>query len=82
MTSKTRIYLIRHGQVIGHDQPRYNGQTDVSLTEYGLQQYHRLREYFSSIPISACYTSDLTRCTMERRLSPASKALHLNNGLN
>lgn len=62
MTPHTRIHLIRHGQVVGFDQPRYNGQTDVSLTEMGLEQYHRLAERFDHIPLKACYTSDLNRC--------------------
>lgn len=63
MTPHTRIYLIRHGQVAGFDQPRYNGQTDVSLTDYGVEQYHLLKDRLAEIRISACYTSDLTRCT-------------------
>ena len=62
MTPHTRIHLIRHGQVVGHDQKRYNGQTDVALTDLGVEQYHRLRERLADTPISACYTSDLTRC--------------------
>lgn len=62
MTPHTRIYLIRHGQVAGYDQPRYNGQTDVALTDYGIEQYHRLRDRLADKKISACYTSDLTRC--------------------
>jgi len=62
MTPHTRIHLIRHGQVAGHGQPRYNGQTDVALTDLGVEQYHRLKERLAEIPISACYTSDLTRC--------------------
>ncbi len=62
MAATTRIYLIRHGQVVGHHQPRYNGHADVGLTEHGMGQYYGLREYFSSIDISACYTSDLSRC--------------------
>lgn len=64
MTPSTRIHLIRHGQVAGHDQPRYNGQTDVGLTDLGVQQYHRLKEYLAGRRISACYTSDLTRCVI------------------
>lgn len=64
MTPATRIHLIRHGQVIGHDQPRYNGQTNVALTDLGIEQYHRLKERLADTRISACYTSDLTRCTM------------------
>ncbi len=63
MTPHTRIYLIRHGQVAGFDQPRYNGQTDVALTDYGVEQYHLLKERLADAKISACYTSDLSRCT-------------------
>lgn len=62
MTSHTRIYLIRHGQVEGFDQPRYNGQADVALTDYGISQYHLLKERIADAKISACYTSDLSRC--------------------
>jgi len=63
MTPHTRIHLIRHGQVVGHDQKRYNGQADVALTDLGVEQYHRLKERLAGTPISACYTSDLTRCS-------------------
>ncbi len=63
MTPHTRIYLIRHGQVAGFDEPRYNGQTDVALTDYGVEQYHHLKERLIDKNISACYTSDLSRCT-------------------
>ena len=64
MTPATRIHLVRHGQVIGFDRPRYNGQADVALTDLGIEQYHRLKERLADTRISACYTSDLTRCTM------------------
>lgn len=63
MTPHTRIYLIRHGQVAGFDQPRYNGQTDVALTDFGVEQYHQLKERLADKNIAACYASDLTRCT-------------------
>ncbi len=62
MTPHTRIHLIRHGQVEGFDQPRYNGQADVALTDIGVEQYHILRERLADSPISACYASDLGRC--------------------
>ncbi|MDD2897350.1 MAG: alpha-ribazole phosphatase [Desulfuromonadaceae bacterium] len=64
MTPHTRIYLIRHGQVAGFDEPRYNGQTDVALTDYGVEQYHLLKERLAEKQIAACYTSDLSRCTI------------------
>lgn len=63
MTPHTRIHLIRHGQVAGFEQPRYNGQADVALTDYGVEQYYRLKERLADTKISACYSSDLTRCT-------------------
>lgn len=62
MTKKTRVYLIRHGQVVGHETPSYNGHADVALTEYGIAQYHQLRERLADAGISACYSSDLSRC--------------------
>lgn len=64
MTPHTRIHLIRHGQVQGHNEPRYNGQTDVALTDLGVEQYHQLKDRLAGTPISACYTSDLTRCVI------------------
>lgn len=62
MIPATRIHLIRHGQVVGYDQHRYNGQTDVALTDVGVEQYHLLKDRLAETKISACYTSDLSRC--------------------
>lgn len=62
MNKPTRIYLIRHGQVVGFEERRYNGHADVALTEYGLHQYQLLKERLADRNITACYSSDLTRC--------------------
>ena len=62
MTSKTRIYLVRHGEVVGAGTARYNGHADVSLTERGKAQYHQMKERLADAAITACYTSDLFRC--------------------
>lgn len=64
MTPKTRIYLIRHGEVEGAEIPRYYGHADVPLSELGIGQYHQLKERLAASRISACYTSDLTRCAV------------------
>ena len=56
---KTRIHLIRHGEV--ESSNRYNGQRDVALTARGVDQYHQLKPRLDPDRISACYTSDLTR---------------------
>jgi len=62
MTPKTRIYLIRHGEVEGATTPRYNGQGDVALSPRGREQYQSMAERLSGEKITACYSSDLTRC--------------------
>lgn len=59
MTAKTRIHLIRHGEVEGAH--RYNGHGDVALTPLGVDQYHQLKPRLAADRISACYTSDLSR---------------------
>jgi alpha-ribazole phosphatase len=59
MIDKTRIHLIRHGEVEG--STRYNGHRDVALTPRGVEQYHELKPRLDPDRISACYTSDLSR---------------------
>jgi len=59
VTEKTRIHLIRHGEVEGAN--RYNGHSDVELTARGVEQYHELKPRLDADRISACYTSDLSR---------------------
>lgn len=59
MTEKTRIHLIRHGEV---ETPHcYNGHRDVALSPRGVEQYHQLKPRLNPDRITACYTSDLSR---------------------
>jgi len=60
--SPTRIYLVRHGQVEGFEEKRYNGQGDVSLTELGVTQFQALQARLADKPLQAIYSSDLSRC--------------------
>lgn len=62
MSKATRVHLLRHGQVEGFQQHRYNGHGDVGLTEYGKQQSSVLAGRFQHIALSAIYSSDLQRC--------------------
>jgi alpha-ribazole phosphatase len=75
MKSKTRIYLIRHGEIVGSDVLRYNGQIDVPLTPKGFEQYHLLAERLKDVSASACYTSDLTRCVQGAEILCAGKKI-------
>ncbi len=55
------LYLIRHGQTIWNHSGRYQGITDVPLSELGKQQADRLVNYFEDIELDAIYSSDLSR---------------------
>ncbi|RQW88686.1 MAG: alpha-ribazole phosphatase [Geobacter sp.] len=75
MKAKTRIYLIRHGEIVGSDVLRYNGQADVHLTPKGFEQYYQLAERLKDTPVSACYTSDLTRCVQGAEILCAQRKI-------
>lgn len=59
--SYTRLFLIRHGQVVNHHEFRYNGHFDVDITDIGLRQIKTLSDFLSNEPVSAIYSSDLQR---------------------
>ena len=58
----TRVHLLRHGQVEGFEQKRYNGQGDVPLTPLGRQQSAAFAGRFQHQQLTAIYSSDLLRC--------------------
>jgi alpha-ribazole phosphatase/probable phosphoglycerate mutase len=60
--SRTRIYLVRHGQVEGFEEKRYNGHADVALTPEGEAQFEILKMRLQKKPLKAIYSSDLGRC--------------------
>ena len=59
--SATRFYLIRHGQVVNHHEFRYNGHSDVDITDAGVDQMNKLADFLAAEPIAAIYSSDLQR---------------------
>ncbi|HEY5673994.1 MAG TPA: alpha-ribazole phosphatase [Malonomonas sp.] len=58
----TRIHLLRHGQVEGFEQKRYNGQADIALTDLGRKQSAAFAGRFQHKRLAAIYSSDLLRC--------------------
>ena len=58
---RTRFYLVRHGQVEGYQEKRYNGQSNVALTELGQEQSDRVSACLSATALDAVYSSDLGR---------------------
>src|SRR3990172_1839376 len=57
----TRLYLIRHGQVVNHHELRYNGHFDVDITDIGVLQMENISSFLTTKSITAVYSSDLQR---------------------
>ena len=72
---ETRLLLLRHGEVEGHGEPRYNGQQDVDLTPRGRDHYRQLTERLRSRPVAAVYSSDLSRCLEGAQMLAAAHGL-------
>lgn len=57
----TELWLIRHGRSVWNELGRYQGQTDIELSDEGHQQAERLAERLTGETFSALYSSDLKR---------------------
>ncbi|MGI6091390.1 MAG: alpha-ribazole phosphatase [Veillonellaceae bacterium] len=57
----TKIILVRHGQTLWNVEMKYQGQTDIALTEKGLEQAQMVAKRLANESISAIYSSDLSR---------------------
>ena len=57
----TRLIFVRHGQTEWNKSGRYQGQSDVALSEEGLAQARCLAEHFPADRLDAIYASDLSR---------------------
>ncbi len=73
----TDIYLIRHAEAEGNVYRRIHGQYDSLVTENGKRQIEALSKRFAQIPITACYSSDLTRTQLTAAAICAPKHLKL-----
>jgi phosphoserine phosphatase len=56
-----RIYLIRHGETDWNKMRRFQGRGDLPLNETGRKQVGALASALKDIPLTAIYTSPLTR---------------------
>ncbi len=64
---RTRIYLVRHGQVKGYDNFQVHGHSDVDLTETGKLQLQQMAERLRLVEINSIYSSDLKRAVYGSR---------------
>ncbi|MEW6448060.1 MAG: alpha-ribazole phosphatase [Bacillota bacterium] len=63
-----RIYLIRHGETLWNHALKYQGHTDIGLSERGVKQAAALAKRLSSERFAAFYASDLSRAIDTARI--------------
>jgi len=55
------IYLLRHGETEENRKGSYYGNLDTSLTEIGIRQGNKARDFFENIKLDIIYVSDKKR---------------------
>ncbi len=68
----TNIYLVRHAQYANPDNI-IPGRLPVELSEDGIQEAKRLREFFADKNISHIYTSPVYRCSQTSEIIAAGE---------
>jgi phosphoserine phosphatase len=56
-----RIHVVRHGVTAWNKERRFQGHIDVPLSDEGRKQAHLTAARLASLPITSCFSSDLTR---------------------
>ena len=62
------IYLFRHGEIESDGVRRFFGQTDVRLSQGGVEQAKKWGAAFTGTPFEGIYASDLSRCVETARI--------------
>jgi probable phosphoglycerate mutase len=77
------ILLVRHGETAWNREGRYQGRTDIPLSETGQAQVANLGRRLANIPIEIAYASPLSRAknTAEAILAGRQTPLWLEAGL-
>lgn len=73
----SRLLLVRHGETILHSSRRFWGHTDVELSDEGINQVKRLRDYLSTQTINAAYSSTLKRALLTAKTITARRQLQI-----
>jgi broad specificity phosphatase PhoE len=74
-----RLILARHAEAEGTRELRFNGSSDVALTEHGIRQTLLLADALAPLGIAAVYTSPLRRAhaTAEAIATKAQLPVHV-----
>ncbi|WP_425060756.1 Phosphoserine phosphatase 1 [Sporomusa carbonis] len=57
----TRLILVRHGETLWNLERKYQGHSDIALTDKGLRQAKLVAERLNGEKVDAVYASDLSR---------------------
>ena len=75
LQNPTRLFLVRHGEVIEEAQGKFLGFTDVGLSRRGREQLERLSKRLRSQPLDQAYASDLIRAAESARILCRGRSL-------
>ena len=56
-----RLYMMRHGETVWNTERRYQGMTDIELSQTGIKQAECAEKRFENIEIDKIYCSPLKR---------------------
>jgi alpha-ribazole phosphatase len=71
----TRLFLVRHGEVVESAQGRFLGFTDAGLSANGRIQLERLSQRFQAESLDQAYASDLERAVDSARIICRGRAI-------
>lgn len=74
----SRLIFVRHGLTIWNHEFRYQGHTDIELSEEGITQARALQKRLSTEKPSAIYSSDLRRAWQTAQIIAQSFCLPVN----
>ena len=72
-----RIYFMRHGETVWNRDRRYQGMTDIELSETGIKQAECVAERLKNIQIDKIYSSPLKRAMATAEPVAAVKGLEI-----
>ncbi|MDO8785123.1 MAG: histidine phosphatase family protein [Syntrophales bacterium] len=71
----TRLYLLRHGQVVNFSEGKYNGHRDVDITDIGVRQMEAMAKRLRNEHLAGVYCSDLLRAKRGAEIIAAEHGL-------
>ena len=72
------LLLVRHGQTKLNDSKRFWGKTDIELSDEGIKQAEKLRDYLATYKINVVYASNLSRARITAEIIASRHKLKIN----